>query len=78
MLTTEEKVKNIFAFLSILFGENLELSTKILDMPPDYLIEKFERYIESTRYEADSGLHLTLRRSIFDQYCEKYYLTISA
>lgn len=77
-MTTEQKVKNIFAFLSILFGEDLELAHKIFEMPPDYLIEKFERYIESPRYEADWGLHPSLRRSVFDRYCEKYALTISA
>lgn len=47
--TKEDKLKNIFAFLSILFGDDLVLIDKLLKMSPDYLIEKWERYVESLR-----------------------------
>jgi hypothetical protein len=76
-MTQEQQVKNIFAFLSIVFGEDLELAQKIMLMPPEYLIEKFTRYIESELYEADWGLHPTLRESIFNRYCRKYNLKIT-
>jgi len=76
-MTEHEKVKNIFAFLSILFGEKYELLSEIMDFRPEYLIEKFERYVLSTRPESDWGLHPSLRRTVFDKYCEKYNLPIT-
>ncbi len=75
-LTTEQKAKNIFAFLTLVFGEDLELSKRIMDMSPDYLIEKFERYVESDRYQADWGLHPSLRRGIYNRWCEKNLLSL--
>ncbi len=77
-MTKAQKVKNIFAFLSIVFGDDLELSSKILKITPDYLIEKFERYVLSNRYEADWGLHPSLRQGIFDRYCIKHKLEITS
>lgn len=73
----KQKVKNIFAFLSILFGEKNNALVEIMDMPPDYIIEKFERYVLSTRPESDWGLHPSLRRNVFDRYCEKWDLPIT-
>ena len=43
-----------------------------MNFNPDYLIEKFDRYIKSSRYEAGWGIHPTLRHSTLDQYCAKY------
>lgn len=76
-MKTEEKVKNIFAFLSILFGEKYECLKEIMDMPPDYIIEKFERYVLSDYPEADWGLHPTIKKDVFDRYCVKYELPVS-
>jgi hypothetical protein len=67
-----EKLKNIFAFLSILFGEDLFLGKELQKMPPDYLIEKWERYIESERTEHPWGLHPNLRHEFFDRYFERW------
>lgn len=78
MLTKEQKVKNIFCFLAILFGEDINLAQKIMGMSPDYLIEKFERYVLSDRYQADWGLHPSLRRGVFDVYCQKHKLNITS
>lgn len=66
------KLKNIFAFLSILFGDDLFLSEKLMEMPPDYLIEKWERYVESEREEHPWGLHPALRHKFFDRYFERW------
>ena len=44
---------------------------------PDYLIEKFDRYIRSTVNESDFGLHPSLRRSLFEPYCDKYKIPYS-
>jgi hypothetical protein len=77
-LIKEEKIKNIFTFLTIVFGDDLHLSSKLINMTPDYLIEKFERYVLSHQYEADWGLHPGLRRGVFDKYCIKYKLKITS
>lgn len=77
-LTTEERVKNIFVFLSIIFGEDLNLSEKILEMSPEYLIEKFNRYILSSKAESDWGINPSLRLKIFDKYCRRYKLKITS
>ncbi len=76
-MTDEEKIKNIFAFLSILFGDDKDCFKKIMDFSPAYLIEKFEAYILSTRSESDWGLHPSLRRRVFNTYCKKYELPIT-
>lgn len=70
----ETKVKNILSFLAILFGEDDIWWTVIMEKHPDYLIEKFERYILSDRSEWQWGMHPSLKRSVFDQYCQKYEL----
>lgn len=77
-MTKEEKVKNILAFISILFGEEYDLVPAIMKMSPDYLIEKFERYVLSDRPQSDWGLHPSLRRNFFNRYLEKYKIDISS
>lgn len=76
-MTEKEKVKNIFEFLSIIFGEKHKCLIEIMNMRPEYLIEKFERYVLSTRPESDWGLHPELRKHVFDKYCQKYDLPIT-
>ena len=71
-MTDQDKLKNIFAFLSILFGEDVYLSRKLQEMSPSYLIEKWERYVESTTVEHPWGLHPSLRHSFFDRYFNKW------
>lgn len=73
-MTKEDQVKNIIAFLSILFGESDVFCNVIMKFPPDYLIEKFNRYILSQRDEHSWGLHPSLRRNVFNEYCIKYGL----
>jgi len=70
-MTEQEQVKNIIAFFSILFGED-EFINALIKIPPDYLLEKFNRYIKSTRPESDWGLHPSLRRDVFEVYCNKW------
>ena len=73
-MTKDDQVKNIIAFLSIIFGETKVWHEYIMNMPPDYLIEKFNRYILSTRDEHSWGLHPSLRICVFNRYCEKWHL----
>ncbi len=69
-MTDNQQIKNIIAFLSILFGESKTWHDEIMKFQPEYLIEKFDRYIEFTRHASDWGLHPTVRRQVFDKYCE--------
>ena len=71
-MTEHEQIKNIIAFLLIIFGENEILSNEIMNLHPEYLIEKFNRYILSNKSESEWGLHPFLRRRLFDRYCEKW------
>lgn len=71
-MTEQQKIKNILAFLAILFGESKIWHEEIMGFSPQYLIEKFNRYILSTLHESDWGLHQSLRRSVFEPYCKKY------
>ena len=73
-LDKKEKVKNIMAFLSIIFGEDYDFANALFKMHPDYLIEKFDRYVLSDRPESDWGLHPSLRIEFFNEYCDKYKL----
>lgn len=71
-MTHQQQIKNIIAFLAILFGESKIWADEIMKFPPEYLIEKFNRYIQTTRYGADWGLHPSLKRRVFDEYCRKH------
>lgn len=74
-MTKHEKIANIVAFLSILFGEDEEIKT-IMKFNPNYIIEKFERYVESTRIEYPWGMHPSLRSHIFQRYVDKWELEL--
>ena len=74
-MTREEQIKNILAFLSILFGEEEIWWHTIMNFEPDYLIEKFERYIESERVESPWGLSPSLRARTFNRYLDNYGLS---
>lgn len=72
--TNEQRVKNVLAFLAILFGDDDAMWEKIMDFHPGYITEKFERYVLSERPESPWGLHPSLRRSVFNRYIEKHEL----
>lgn len=71
-MTEQQQIKNIIAFLSILFGDSKLWHDEIMKFNPEYLIEKFNRYILSTRNESNWGLHPSLRKSVFESYCIKH------
>ncbi len=73
----ETQLKNMLAFLSILFGEDLHLSNELMQKNPHYLLEKWERYVESTSEEHPWGLHPNLRHNYFDRYFNKWKKEIS-
>ena len=70
-MSRSEKLRNIFAFLSILFAEDERLGECLMGMSPDYLLEKWERYVEGMM-KYDTGMHPNLRREFFDRYFERW------
>lgn len=75
-LTKNEKIANIIAFLLIMFNENQSALESIIEFPPDYIIEKFERYVLSSRVEYPWGLHPSLRNNLFHNYIDKWELEL--
>lgn len=75
-MTKHEKVANIMCFLSILFGEDWKAYKKVLEFNPDYIIEKFERYVLSTRTEYPWVLHPSLRSECWKHYVDKWELEL--
>ena len=75
-MTKHEKVANIMAFLTILFSEDFQAWEKIMDFSPDYIIEKFETYVLTTRIEYPWGMHPILRIGMFNKYVNKWGLEL--
>lgn len=75
-MTKHEQVANILSFFLILFCEKKELPS-IMEMSPDYIIEKFDRYILSSRAEYQWGMHPVLRKQIFHKYVDKWELELN-
>ena len=71
-LTDEQRIRNVMAFLSIMFGEDQHMWGAIMQLNPLYVVEKFERYVLSEINEADWGLHPALRRRTYNQWMEKH------
>lgn len=73
-MTKDEKIKNILAFLCIVIDYDRNMFEKFMAIDPAYLLEKFEQYGLSPRYEADWGIHPLLRRTLFNEYCKKHHI----
>lgn len=76
-LTKPQKVANILAFLAILGDEDVYFHDAVMRLSPDYIIEKFERYVESTRVEYPWGIHPVLKQEVFQRYVDKWKLELS-
>ncbi len=75
-MTKTEKTANIIAFLLILFQEDEDAIKKIMEFSPDYIIEKFERYVLSCRKEYSWGMHPSLRERLFHRYINKWEMEL--
>ncbi len=76
-MTKNEQIANIICFLAIMFGEDdPQVFERILEFNPNYLIEKFNRYVESTRVEFPWGMHPGLRVHAFDVYMKKWKIEL--
>lgn len=79
-MTKHEKVANIVAFFAIMFGEDNaiwnEIWNQIMKIDPNYIIEKFQRYVLSERVEYPWGMHPSLRKQRFDAYTKKWGLEL--
>jgi hypothetical protein len=76
-MTKNEQVRNILAFLSIIFGDYMGEDTDIIlraliKISPDYLIEKYERYILSGTPESKYGINPVLRSKLFNKYLKHW------
>jgi len=76
-ITKNEQIANIVAFLAIIFCEDCKTWDSIIKFSPDYLIEKFERYVLSMRVEYPWGLHPSLRNRCFQRYVDKWELKLN-
>jgi hypothetical protein len=75
-MTKHEQIANVVAFLALLFGKDSKAWDTLMNFSPDYIIEKFERYIVSTRAEYPWGLHPSLRNHRFQNYVDKWELKL--
>lgn len=75
-MTKHEQIANVVAFLSLLFGEDSEVWDKVMEFNPNYIIEKFNRYILSARVEYPWGIHPSLRNRRFNRYVDKWELVL--
>lgn len=67
------RIKNIFAFLCVLFGEESSaVINKMMSLHPSYILEKYNRYIVSDIPEYDWGLHPNIRTHVFEPYVDKW------
>lgn len=70
-MTHKEKIKDIMAFLFILFGE-MDFVLRLMNMSPDYILEKWD-FINNTDYGAHrTMMHANLKTEVFDEYCAKW------
>jgi len=76
-MTKHEKIANIIAFFSIIFGESNAAWQEVMNLNPDYIIEKFERYVLSVSIEYPWGLHPSLRDQRFHRYVDKWELELN-
>lgn len=72
-----DKLKNILSFLCILFNGNDEIMKEIFKFSPDYIIEKYDRYIKSDTREWPWGMHRSIKRDLFIKWLEKYNVELS-
>lgn len=75
-MTKHEKVANIIAFFAIMFGEESEAWAAVMKLNPNYIIEKFERYVLSNRVQYPWGMHSSLRSNRFHRYVDQWELEL--
>lgn len=75
-MTKNEQVANIIAFFAIMFGEDSAVWSAVMELHPDYIIEKFEQYVLSTKIEYPWGMHPSLRSQRFQRYVDKWELEL--
>jgi len=72
-----DKLKNILSFLCILFSEKHDIMQTIFDLSPEYIMEKYERYVKSDTREWPWGTHPSIKKSVFNRWLEKYNVPLS-
>jgi len=70
---TADQFKNLLTFLMIMTNED---AVCLLDKSPDYILEKWYRYVNAPLPTGEGwnwGMHPTLR-AVFLRYCEKWHV----
>lgn len=75
-MTKHEKVANIVAFFAIMFGEDSAAWKAVMQLNPNYIIEKFERYVLTQNVQYPWGMHPNLRDHCFQRYVDKWELEL--
>lgn len=75
-MTNHEKVANVIAFFAIMLGEHSASWAEVMKLDPNYIIEKFERYVLAIDVEYPWGLHPLLRNQRFHAYTDKWALQL--
>jgi hypothetical protein len=75
-MTNHEKAANIIAFFAIMFAEDSDAWEAVMELNPNYIIEKFERYVLSMKVEYPWGMHPSLRSHRFHAYVDKWELDL--
>lgn len=76
-MSKNEKVANIIAFLLVLFGEDESIVNKMSHLSPEYIIEKYERYMESNKIKYTWGMHPSLKNELFHRYLDKWKIELN-
>lgn len=77
MISDADKLKNILSFLCILFGEKHDVMETIFSFHPEYIMEKYEKYVRSDRREWPWGMHPSLKKNVFNRWLEKHEVEFS-
>lgn len=72
-----DKLKNILSFLCILFHEKHDVMETVFDLSPEYIMEKYERYVKADRREWTWGMHPSIKRGLFVTWLKKYGVEFS-
>ncbi len=72
-----DKLKNVLSFLCILFNEEDNIMEAVFSFSPEYILEKYERYIKSDKIEWPWGMHPCIKHGLFVSWLKKHNVEYS-
>lgn len=76
-MSDEDKLKNIFSFLCIMFGNDMDIMERIYQYSPEYIMEKYERYVKSDARQWPWGMHPLIKKGVFSSWLKKHNVEVS-